>query len=506
MKLVDSLQSIFPLAGGSANVSEKYSTLSVEYQATWPTSTTLSAVEDYLRGIPAEDEWSLTGVMGDDPIPISSNIDLSNRSQVLQESQPHLQDRGAFKLVLEIQKGRKGGKINIYSFAYFDEFVKQVGPLGLLKTVSKDALNSERLMLGLLDDTLIFYSCKFFVVPVGEPEPKTTVCLSVELDKSCDFSLQKDHPFPPSIFQVAQRSPNGSCTERAFDSLFALFCLGGIFDSVDVQPNSTRFRLAGFKIIDWEVPNEGFHLDSAETYWKIYEWIYSEPTKVTDKLGLARNILSTYLKPDSLELEQSAYQAIVSGYKVYLKENLSKYLDLRSKIHDELSEISEKATNLIDGYLSDYQKSSITFVSFFITVFVVRFFTAAKGDGIFNREATILTLSFLGVSSLYLIISLIILGKEKKRLGTRYTRLKARFKDLLHEDDIRAILNNDEEYNDEIDFVKSRRFWFTALWISTIAILLTIVLALSTYVTWSDIGGKIAEMFGWAIQFLKNES
>lgn len=495
MKLLDSLQSIFPLADGGANVSEKYSTLSVEYQATWPTSITLSAVEDCLRGIPTADEWSLTGVMPDDAIPISSNTDLSNRSQVLSESQSHLQDRGVFRLVLEIQKGRENGNVNIYSFAYFDEFVKQVGPIGLLKSVTNEALSNERVKLELRDDLLTFHSCKFFVLPVGEPVPKTAGCATAEFDKSCDFNLRKDHPFSPSEFRLVQRSPNGTYTEGAFDSLFSLFCVGGIFDSVHVQSTYTRFRLGGFKIIDWEIPNESLRVASAETYWKIYEWIYSEPTKIIDKLGLARNILSTYLKPDSLELDESAYQAVVSGYKVYLKENLSKYLDLRSKIHDELSEISKKASDLINSYLSDYQKSALTFGSFFITVFVVRFFTAAKEDGVFNREATILTLAFLGISLVYLVISLVILNKEKGRLETRYVRLKARFKDLLHENDIKSILNDDQEYKDELDFVKSRRFWFTLLWMGTIAILFAVVLGLSTYFNWTDVYSKVSAFF-----------
>lgn len=495
MNIITSLQTVFPAVDDNVDVSEKYSTFDLAYNATWPNASTLADVQACLKQIPATDAWSLTAVVEDEATAISSSGDLSKDSAVLTQSGATLIGSGEFLLKLAVQKGKSDGRVNIYSFSDFEKFVSTIGPLAFLEAVKSEATTFDALRFELLAEVeLNFSSCKFVFEPSSKPLASATACRHVTPDKSCDFNRKHDLPFFPDDFRLTTRSDEPTETERMLDSLFSLFLVASIFDSVALRDDRVFIRLIGFRVFDWERAQKEFQIASAETYWRIYEWIYAEPTKVTDKLGLARNVLSTYLKTDSLEIDESAFQAVVSGYKVYLKENLSKYLDLRGKIHDELSEISGKASDLIDGYLSDYQKSVLTFVSFFITVFVVRFFTAAKEDGIFNKEATILTFAFLGISLVYLVVSLIILSKEKGRLEKRYVRLKERFNDLLHEQDIKAILNNDQEYNDEIAFVKTRRLWFSLLWVGTIGILAAVVLTMSTYVSWNDILAKLAAL------------
>jgi hypothetical protein len=496
MNILDSLKAVFPPVDTETDLSEKFSTFDVAYRATWADTTPSTAVEDCLRQIPDRDSWSLTAAIDGETIPISSSGDLSKDASVLNASKDSLVGNGEFALKLTIQKGKAEGIVSIYSFSLFERFLDDVGPLSFLESVRTEALNNDVLRFHFLDPTeeLNFQTCKFLFGSPSTPRVNAG-CRQLVADKSCDFNRRNDLPFYPDNFRLLSRTAESTVAERTLDSLFSLFLVANIFDSVTLNQGQISIRLVGFRVLDWQRDHKTFLLDSAQTYWEIYEWIYAERTKVTDKLGIARNILSTYLKPDSLELDPSAHQAVISGYKVYLKENLSKYLDLRGKIHNELSEISKKASDVINEYFSNYQKSALTFLSFFITVFVVRFFTAAKEDGIFNREATLLTLAFLGVSFLYLVISFFILSREKARLETRYRRLKGRFTDLLHENDIKTILNDDAEYNDEMKFVNARRIWYTVLWLGTIGIILWVVLEMSTYVSWNDIGRRIAAVF-----------
>jgi hypothetical protein len=497
MNIIDSIKALFPPTDINMIVSEKYSTFKIQYSAIWPPETTISAVQESFKEI--RDNWSLTAqTSDDDPTSISSQADIAKESEFLNRSIGELQGRGEFKLTLDVLKAKENGATSVYSFLHFDAWVNEIGPVKFLDSVANDAKTDGLLQFELLNDgNLFFRSCKFVCASDTDIGREIAKCPDVIYDKSCDFNRRNDFPFSPAAFRLVERSAQSTKCEQAFDCLFATFLLAGIFDTVKIDSDKVAFRLIGFKIIDWEIPINDLVLSSAETYWKIHEWIYSEPTKVADKLGLTRNILSTYLKADSLEIDETAYQATISGYNVYLKDNLSKYLDLRSKIHDELSEISQKANEVIGEYFSNYQKSAATILSFFITVFIVRFFSAAKEGGIFNREATILTFCFLGVSILYLTISLVILWKEQIRLQTRYDRLKARFKDLLHENDIKAILSDDEEYNDEVRFLKSRRFWYTLLWVSTVLALAAVVLSLSTYMNWETLFSRIASF--WAL-------
>ena len=57
--------------------------------------------------------------------------------------------------------------------------------------------------------------------------------------------------------------------------------------------------------------------------------------------------------------------------------------------------------------------------------------------------------------------------------------VKERYQDLLIEDDIKKILNDDKEFNDENEFLIKRIRVFTILWVLSMVILTLVVRQLS---------------------------
>ena len=127
------------------------------------------------------------------------------------------------------------------------------------------------------------------------------------------------------------------------------------------------------------------------------------------------------------------------------------------------------------------KKSVFVFLSFFISIFLFKFLKGGDIDNIFTLDATIFSISFLVISIIFLIYSYNKIQNEITRLGRKYSNLKNRYLDLLNQEDIDKILDSDNEFNYEINYIKDRKRKNTQLWISTIIILALTIFGLAIF-------------------------
>ena len=167
-----------------------------------------------------------------------------------------------------------------------------------------------------------------------------------------------------------------------------MFSIISIFDITSIDKNLLNFKLNGYKAIQNSFDIDNVNIESKDIYIKIFDWVYAENANCADKIGLTRNIISIYAKKDLPIIDENAYFSIQSGFKTYLQENLNKYIEIRNKISDQLIEISDRAQKVVENYLSYYQKSNITFVTFFISVFTIRALTTKSFNDVFSKETT----------------------------------------------------------------------------------------------------------------------
>ena len=140
--------------------------------------------------------------------------------------------------------------------------------------------------------------------------------------------------------------------------------------------------------------------------------------------------------------------------------------------------MQNKADQMVDNFISDYKKSIFVFVSFFVSVIVIRVVT--KGDflGGFSSEVTILSIAFLLISLLIMWYARWEINKQLDRYQTFYKNLKERYEDLLDKSDIIRILNNDKDFIANVAFIESKRNVYTKIWIGSVAILFIVVVTL----------------------------
>lgn len=303
-----------------------------------------------------------------------------------------------------------------------------------------------------------------------------------EISIQCLFYNYSEFKFSPENFSF-NSSENQDDFSIIIQKLYLVFILFFLFDISEIKDNEIFIKLKGYKTYEYKLDFSSLNLNSVNEYKKIYEWVYSDKGKIEDKLGIARNILSFYLKQDDIELDNRVFPSILSANQMYIKGNLSKYLDSRSKIYEQVDQITGKINSSLDLFLNNFQKSIFTFVSFYIGAFAIRVFNNKVDiSNVVNKEVTLFGIGLLGISFVFMIFSLVSLNLDLRRVKDKYIIIKQRFEDILNKDDIDKILNNDVEFNKDFKFYKKRRCLILSLWLLTLVILLCVLFSTSEYI------------------------
>lgn len=494
MNLLDKILLIFtPKSSNDIVIVEKFSTLSISFEIDNFTSFDFNKLDQIFATIVGNDTFSLAIKIGDNDSIIANDLSEIEVFRKEIEDERKIIEEESIQLKFEISKGTNE-RINIYLFDEFQKFWQStslLNILSLLKTYRNNNNRNDFLLIENDKEQFQTHNIKFI-----NTTDNSVSFLNSNISDNCHFGNKEELPFNPSYFKLLQECENieSNCIIDSLNRLCVLFSVVSIFDITSITETELYYKLNGYKSFEGRIDITNIDSSYVTNYYKIHDWIYSNDGNVDDKIGLARNIISLSFVENSLELADSVYLSIQSGYKAYLQENISKYIEIRNKIIDELSWVSQKSSEIIGAFLSNYQKSIFTFLSFFISVFILRFLKGGTVEEVFSKEVTVFSISFLLLSLIFMFFSIWNLNSEKSRLRRKYENIKNRYTDLLDENDIRRILKDDSEFNYEISFVEKRRNNYVLLWVITIIILISTIFCVSSYVNWSLILDWIKEL------------
>jgi hypothetical protein len=489
MNLLSLIQEIFHPLKNAINLTEKYSSFSLKLQLPELLPLNSNEINRIGMNISERDSWNLKIVVGGGE-PITLNSVSNNVDQFTTQINDLIQylDDEAIELILDITKETSQGKVSVYCFATFVQFLDNISPIGFLNIIDNDLKKNNSLYFDLKEEEVEKFKTKYIGFGLTPDLYDDNQDSSIKYKESCHFSNFAQYPYSPDYFNLLHRPKSENVISLILDKLNCIFLIASIYDITSItNDNIFYFKVNGYKTIEGRFDINDCIITSNKTYFKIYKWIYSNSGNTADKIGLTRNILSIYLTENSIEIPEAVYASIQSGFKVYLQDNLNKYIEIRNKISDQLLLISQKANQVVDSYLSNYQKSNTTFITFFISVFLLRVLGTGNFQNVFTKDATVISFVLLYFSIIYLIFSLRVLNKEIERLEFRYNNLKVRFEDLLDKQDIEKIVSQDREFNSEIEFIKDRRNEYTFLWVITIIIFFCLILSLSSYFNWNTL-------------------
>lgn len=263
-----------------------------------------------------------------------------------------------------------------------------------------------------------------------------------------------------------------------FSTLKLILSITYLFDLAIINQIPMRFQLNGYKTFSWEIDPNNAICNSTQCYYKIYQWVFNGGN-LTDKIGLARNIISlNFVNSQKLEIRDETYQSILSSYKVYERQNIKQYIEIRNKISDQLLDFNSRANKIVEGFAGSFQKSALTVVTFYSSTIVIRVLSKGDFTNLFNYNTLILSLSFLILSLIYFFVARWDVQQLKHRFISSYNNLKLRYTDLLDEADISRILNNDKEFNEDINFIAQKVKWYSRMWVAFVLVLMITTITL----------------------------
>ncbi|WP_329804588.1 hypothetical protein [Flavobacterium facile] len=386
------------------------------------------------------------------------------------------------ELNISLQIFKKG--INVIIFNE-NEFIKNIDNINLedLLKIFSNKFSNGIIFYNKFDETkssssYIGYNQKLISKNINEIEYK--------ISNQCHFTNLSEFKFSPNDFNLNETT-NNIALVNIINKIYFAFILVHIFDKSEFKKNNINLKISGFKTLEFEFGFDKLKTDSLQIYEKVFNWIYSEKNKIEDKIGIARNILSIYLKENNIEINENTFNSILSANNTYIKGNISKYIEARNKIHEQVEQVSNKVNSSLETFYSNFQKSIFVFITFYLTIFVLKVYTKSDVTSLINKEATIMALGLLLLSFLFLLFSIWILSLEKKRINQKYNNIKDRSLDLLLKEDIDIILKNDNEYNDEIEFLDKRKNLYIKLWASTLIIFLVVLFTTSDYINFKNL-------------------
>ncbi|QXV66537.1 hypothetical protein INP83_05485 [Mucilaginibacter sp. 21P] len=180
---------------------------------------------------------------------------------------------------------------------------------------------------------------------------------------------------------------------------------------------------------------------------------------------MARNIISLHLdNSKGIEIIGNPFQSIQSSYKVYEKQNIKQYIEIRNKISDQLLTFHDRANKIVESFASGFQKSALALISFYISAIIIKLIGKPVFKDIFTIDSTILSSVFICFSYIYYRIALWEVKEQRKRFIGSYKNMKQRYLDLLDVEDIKRILNDDKEYYADLSFLDDKQQKYANLW------------------------------------------
>jgi len=309
-------------------------------------------------------------------------------------------------------------------------------------------------------------------LPAMQPTPDRSE-LWRKIKEVCHYGNSAEINLLPEDFYLLQQ-PDDTKNKEFLDRLCIAQVITVLFDITRDDADGVDYKLNGMRLQSGLLKFQNIDTGSLQQLFQIAQWVY-DGGNLSDKIGLARNILSIHIiDKNTMTLEGSPFESIKSGFDVYLKQNIKQYIEVRNKMSEQLTDFNKKATQIIDNFASGFQKSSLAVLTFFSTVVVAKVLSKSATDQIFTFEAYELTLLFIFGSVLYLIVSIREVEAQRRRFINTYFSMKARYTDLLDAADIEKILNNDQDFNQDLNFLDERRNLYRNLWIAVLGLIFLI--------------------------------
>ena len=372
---------------------------------------------------------------------------------------------------LEINKMISQNTLSVYNFEKFSNSILNKSNKEILGIFSDFLKNKEYLIFELYDSNLLFWTNTMVFKNYNQntPEIKFLRSNKIEICKQISsFYNVTDYELIPDDFEIISNS-NNNIFEEIFSKLRTLMSMIYVSNTAIIDNESLNVEIIGQRKTCFNY-NINTQLVNNDELYKIYKWIFTDGNSV-DKAIIARNIISLHCQYDDiLRTDQKTFSSIQSNFSLYQRDNVVKYIELKNKLGEYIIKIVTETNDIVTGLTDKFKKNIIACFTFIFTIVLANILSSNPLNNIFTKDITFLLETILVGSIGYLVISVLEMNYNLKKLERGYEDLKNNYTDILDANDILEIFNNDKTFKDNVKDVKKKRILFTVIWVVAILV------------------------------------
>lgn len=424
---------------------------------------------DIINTIPLRDNITISLSTENDELFI---FDRTTQKETYRDFIQEVFDDESITVRLEIQKNIRQNHFSIYCFEKFVEDILQCSIEEVLKAFTLLFKESGGyIIFDLFDNKNVFCTKTMFF---ASPEHSLTV---TEFERNYRLQMCRENSYfynqdiyelLPDDFKIIigyNRNP----FSKLFQKLETILSLCMLASNSYIQQEKLRLQIMGQRSIEYTY--ELNEIEGNPILYKIYDWIYSGGSNI-DKAIIARNIICLHCKYEPLLfLDAKVLAAIQSNYNLYLKENVTQYLELKNRVAEfiagTVSRTGEYATELLDKFKTNL----FAIFGFLFTVIIANIVSDQPLNNIFTKDITVILEFVLMGSFVYLFISYKQSKYQMKKVYDSYNKLKKAYDQILTDDDIKECFGNDMIILDMKKTVEKSQKNYVIIWSCFLAIL-----------------------------------
>lgn len=407
------------------------------------------------------------------------NDDYCEFTKELEEMLRVKDNDSVFHITLKIIKQFDNNNfISIFSLNSIVTFLKDRNFKELLITFKEAICDKKYIIFEMFENENPFYSQNIYFKKQSEEinyKFLDRIPLQKLRNKVCTYLNASQFDFVPEDFRLIQKSDN-EVINSIMDKLVVVFSLIFISNISSIEDvNNINFKIDGFKWSNFTLDFATIDANKLIQYFSIYNWIYNEGN-INDKIGLARNVITLHINNSgSYNVDESILNSIESNYKIYLKENVKQYIEVKNKLTESLLDISLKSDEIIKGFTNTFKQNIMTFLTFFATVLIMTCITSGKLTNIFTKDITMISFAMLAISVLFLVFSNLEIKKDIERFQQQYDRLRSAYDEILIQEDLNNIFKQGKIIKEDKEHIKDKIKNYSILWFCSIVVIFIFV-------------------------------
>ncbi|MDO5343172.1 MAG: hypothetical protein Q4F69_12095 [Bacteroidia bacterium] len=376
------------------------------------------------------------------------------------------------RIKIIINKNHTKDTISIYDIEAFTEYLESLSLSQFLSVIS-NRLKNNILFFEIQNDDFISWrtdTIAFVTKNNVNFQLKSDIDRNAYIERAKYLSYWEMTSFCllPEDLYCAQ---NGTKLQKLFRKANLIYTLCFVCDYSKLNKDRYEYKLNGYKTLIGNITadilkNVDVDTSSCEILYKIYQWMYRGGNN-QDKASIVRNILSLNFDDKNLSINKSVFESILSNYKIYEKENVQQYIQVRNELSSLLIDLQEKVSCIVNSFIGDFKTVLITLISFFVSVIVIQVVSTGSFLSGFTNEIIYLSFAFILISFGVLIYSHWELSKKISLYQKHYKQIKERYKDILSEVELETIFEECDPQKDETNnsFVEKQKKYYTILWV-----------------------------------------